>query len=113
MCMALNDTLPPTRARITPNVSNWLATVCAGSVGIGMGRSMAACTDWLAKSCLVDQLASQGKGIVMVSSDLEELFETCDSIAVMSAGRLVQQYARGEWSADLITRASFSGYAKI
>ena len=35
---------------------------------------------------LFDALAADGKAVVIVSSDLEELLETCDRIAVMSAG---------------------------
>ena len=31
---------------------------------------------------LIDSLADDGKAIVIVSSDLDELFETCDRIAV-------------------------------
>lgn len=59
---------------------------------------------------LFDELASKGKGIVMVSSDLDELFETCDRIAVMSAGRMVQIFKRGNWSEDAILHASFAGH---
>lgn len=59
---------------------------------------------------LLDQLADDGKGIVMVSSDLEELLETCDRIAVMSNGRMVETFTRGDWSHDRIMQAAFSGY---
>jgi len=59
---------------------------------------------------LFDSLAAAGKGIVIVSSDLEELLETCDRIAVMSAGRLVRMFDRGTWSEEAIMQAAFSGY---
>lgn len=59
---------------------------------------------------LFDQLADEGKGIVIVSSDLDELFETCDRIGVMSAGRMVQVFQRGSWSEEAILQASFSGH---
>ncbi|QEF99454.1 Ribose import ATP-binding protein RbsA [Stieleria maiorica] len=59
---------------------------------------------------LFDSLASAGKGIVIVSSDLEELFDTCDRIAVMSAGRLVETRPRSLWSEDAILQASFAGH---
>lgn len=59
---------------------------------------------------LFETLASQGKAIVIVSSDLEELFETCDRIAVMSAGRMVETFDRNEWSEEKIMQASFRGY---
>ncbi|GAA5506156.1 sugar ABC transporter ATP-binding protein [Novipirellula caenicola] len=59
---------------------------------------------------LFETLANQGKAIVIVSSDLEELFETCDRIAVMSAGRMVDTFGRNEWSEEKIMQASFHGY---
>ncbi len=59
---------------------------------------------------LFETLASQGKAIVIVSSDLEELFETCDRIAVMSAGRMVETFDRNEWTEEKIMQASFRGY---
>jgi ribose transport system ATP-binding protein len=58
---------------------------------------------------LLDQLAESGKAIVMVSSDLRELMAVCDRIAVMSAGRLVETFARGHWSEDRILSAALSG----
>ncbi|MEM9586722.1 MAG: sugar ABC transporter ATP-binding protein [Planctomycetota bacterium] len=61
---------------------------------------------------LMDQLSDQNKAMVIVSSDLEELLETCDRIAVMSAGRLVQTFDRGQWSEDEIMQAAFSGYVQ-
>ncbi|MBV9273464.1 MAG: sugar ABC transporter ATP-binding protein [Verrucomicrobia bacterium] len=57
---------------------------------------------------LLDQLAEQGKGIIVVSSDLKELLGLCDRIAVLSAGRLVKIFDRGEWTEDLIMAAAFS-----
>ncbi|MBA2113580.1 sugar ABC transporter ATP-binding protein [Bremerella alba] len=59
---------------------------------------------------LIDTLAAQGKGIVIVSSDLEELFETCDRIAVMSNGTLVRTFEGPDMSHELIMQAAFSGY---
>ncbi|EMI16750.1 ribose ABC transporter ATP-binding protein [Rhodopirellula maiorica SM1] len=59
---------------------------------------------------LFETLSIQGKAIVVVSSDLEELFETCDRIAVMSAGRMVDSFDRNEWSEEKIMQASFRGY---
>jgi ribose transport system ATP-binding protein len=56
------------------------------------------------------ELAGAGKALVVVSSDLLELMSLCDRIAVMSNGRLVQTFARGEWTEDAIMAASFSGY---
>lgn len=59
---------------------------------------------------LMDQLAQQGKAVVIVSSDIEELLETCDRIAVMSNGQLVESFTGSEMTKDQITQAAFSGY---
>lgn len=54
--------------------------------------------------------ARQGKGLVIVSSDLRELMLICDRIAVMSAGKIVDTFERGAWSQDALLSAEFSGY---
>ncbi len=59
---------------------------------------------------LLDSLAEQEKGMVIVSSDLEELLEICDRITVMSHGRIVDTFTRGDWSKERIMQAAFSGY---
>jgi ribose transport system ATP-binding protein len=58
----------------------------------------------------LESLAQRRKGIVIVSSDLDELLENCDRIVVMSAGRLVATFERGLGSREQILQASFSGY---
>jgi len=55
-------------------------------------------------------LARQGKGLVIVSSDLRELMLICDRIAVMSAGRIAGTFERGAWTQDQLLEAAFSGY---
>ncbi|QDT02248.1 Ribose import ATP-binding protein RbsA [Rubripirellula lacrimiformis] len=57
---------------------------------------------------LFDSLAADGKSIVIVSSDLDELMQTCDRIAVMSAGRIAATFDRGEWSEEQIMKAAFA-----
>nr|HQH73984.1 sugar ABC transporter ATP-binding protein [bacterium] len=49
---------------------------------------------------LIDALARQGKGVVMVSSYLPELFGMCDSLYVMARGRLSRKYPIGEIDPD-------------
>lgn len=61
---------------------------------------------------LLESLSADGKSSVIVSSDLEELFETCDTIAVMCDGRMVDTFRRDEWSQDRIMQACFSGYVR-
>jgi ribose transport system ATP-binding protein len=59
---------------------------------------------------LIDDLASEGKGVVIVSSEVEELMLLCDRIAVISAGRLVESFDRGDWSRESLLAAAFRGY---
>ena len=59
----------------------------------------------------LDKMAADGKALLMVSSDLRELMSQCDRIGVMSAGRLVRIFERGEWSEHLLLEAAFSAYA--
>jgi ribose transport system ATP-binding protein len=59
---------------------------------------------------LIDELAGRGKGIVIVSSEVEELMLICDRIAVISAGRLVETFRRGEWTEAKLLAAAFRGY---
>ena len=58
----------------------------------------------------MDKLAEAGKALLMVSSDLRELMSVCDRIAVMSAGRLVRIFERGEWTQQNLLEAAFSGH---
>ncbi len=45
---------------------------------------------------LILQLANEGKGILMVSSEMPELIGVCDRILVMSGGRLAGELERGK-----------------
>jgi ribose transport system ATP-binding protein len=56
------------------------------------------------------ELAQRGKALVIVSSDLDELLETCDAIVVMSAGRMAGRFERAGWSREAIMRAAFSNH---
>ncbi|HSY48605.1 MAG TPA: sugar ABC transporter ATP-binding protein [Thermoanaerobaculia bacterium] len=57
----------------------------------------------------IARLASEGKGIVMVSSYLPELFEVCHSIAVMTRGRLSPVRPVSEWTPDSILETAIGG----
>jgi ribose transport system ATP-binding protein len=59
---------------------------------------------------ILADLADKGKAVIVVSSDLMELMAICDRIMVMSAGRIVATYSRGQWSQENIMSAAFSGY---
>lgn len=59
---------------------------------------------------LFDNLSKQNKAIIIVSSDLEELLETCDKIGVMSAGKMVATFTSDQFNSDEIMKAAFSGH---
>ena len=61
---------------------------------------------------LLEQLAADGKAILMISSDLLELMAVADRIAVLSAGRLVDTFRRGQASQEQIVAAALSGYRR-
>jgi ribose transport system ATP-binding protein len=71
------------------------------------GVDMAARRDMYAQ---VDALAAQGCTLLVASSDLRELMQVCDRIAVMSAGRLAGVFARGQWTEQALLEAAFSGH---
>jgi putative multiple sugar transport system ATP-binding protein len=54
---------------------------------------------------IIDQLASEGKGILMISSEMPELLGMCDRIYVMNEGRFVAEYPVAEASQERIMRA--------
>ena len=47
-------------------------------------------------------LSRQGSAILIISQDLDEIFELADSIAVMSRGQLSTTYPAGELSREEI-----------
>ncbi len=54
---------------------------------------------------IINQLAAEGKGILMISSEMPELLGTCDRIYVMNEGRIVAELSRKEASQESIMRA--------
>ena len=59
----------------------------------------------------IEGLAARGKAILMVSSYLPELLALCDSIAVMTRGRLSPALAASQWTPDEIMRVAVGGAA--
>ena len=55
---------------------------------------------------LINELVSEGKGIVIVSSEMPELFGICDRILVMSNGRQSGIFNPKEANQELIMQAS-------
>jgi ribose transport system ATP-binding protein len=59
---------------------------------------------------LLDELAGQGKTLVVVSSDLVELMRISHRIVVLSNGRVTGEFGPEEWTQERITEAAFAGY---
>ncbi len=53
---------------------------------------------------IVNQLASEGKGIILISSELPEILGVCDRIYVMSEGRIVGEMMSSEASQEKIMK---------
>ena len=53
-------------------------------------------------------LAKQGKGIIMISSELPELIGICDRIYVVSEGRIAGMLSRSEFSQESIMQLAVS-----
>jgi inositol transport system ATP-binding protein len=53
---------------------------------------------------IMTELARQGRGILMISSELPELIGMCDRIYVMSAGRLTAELSRDQFSQETILK---------
>ena len=60
---------------------------------------------------LINELAQQGLGVLMISSDLEELVEGSSRVEVLRDGRDVAELSRDDISQDSIIRAMASGSA--
>lgn len=58
---------------------------------------------------IINTLAGQGRGIIVVSSETEELMGICDRILVMSEGRVTGELKKGEYSQQTITEYAVGG----
>ncbi len=56
---------------------------------------------------IIDRLAAAGSGVLIISSELDELIGMCDRILVMSRGELVGEFARDQFHEEGILRAAF------
>ncbi len=90
-------------------VARWLARNCSVLLFDEPTRGI----DVAAKDTiyqLLRDLATEGKAVLVVSSELTELMALCDRILVMSAGSIAAEFLPGGWSQEKITHAAFSGY---
>ena len=58
---------------------------------------------------LLRNVAAEGTGVLVVSSELSELFSLCDRILVMSNGRMTGDFTADNWSEEVIHAAAFKG----
>ncbi len=56
---------------------------------------------------IIDQLAAEGSGVLIISSELEELIGMCDRILVMSRGEIYGEFTRDQFQDERILRAAF------
>jgi ribose transport system ATP-binding protein len=59
---------------------------------------------------IINDLAARGAGILLISSELEELMGMCDRIAVMSKGEIQGTFDRGDFDRERILHAAFKGH---
>ena len=55
---------------------------------------------------LIHQLADDGAGVLVISSEIEELIGICDRILVMNRGRISAEFARGKFDREQILQAA-------
>ena len=55
---------------------------------------------------MISDLAAQGLGILLISSDLPEILEMCDRILVISDGALVGEFSRETATQESIMAAA-------
>jgi ribose transport system ATP-binding protein len=56
---------------------------------------------------LIADLAAAGAGVLLISSEIDELTAACDRILVMAAGRIVASFDRPAFDREAILRAAF------
>jgi len=56
---------------------------------------------------IIDNLATEGTGILFISSEIEELIGNCDRIIVMSKGEIVGSFTHEEFHREKIMRVAF------
>jgi putative multiple sugar transport system ATP-binding protein len=61
---------------------------------------------------IINELANQGRGILVISSEMPELIGICDRIYVMNEGRMVGEMAADDSSQEKIMRAIVRGEGK-
>ncbi len=58
---------------------------------------------------MINDLAAQGLGVILISSDLPEVLAMSDRILVMREGRVTAEFSRDEATQDKIMLAATGG----
>ena len=58
---------------------------------------------------LINELSRAGMGIILCSSEMEEIMVLCDRIMVMHDGRIMGEMARKDATAEKILKLAFGG----
>ena len=61
---------------------------------------------------LMEELASQGKSVIMISSEMPEILGMCDRVYVMNAGRIVAEMEIADASQEKIMAAILNSEKK-
>ena len=56
---------------------------------------------------MIDELAAAGRGLILISSEIEEVMAMSDRLLVMSEGEIVAEFERSAWSREAILHAAF------
>lgn len=56
----------------------------------------------------LQSLADEGKALIVMTTELQEMLHVCDRILVMSRGRITGEFQRSEFSAEAITQRFFA-----
>ena len=58
---------------------------------------------------LINELVAQGRSIIVISSEMEEIMGISDRILVMREGHITGELSRGEFSPDTIMQYAVGG----
>ena len=59
---------------------------------------------------IMNQLVDEGVGIIMISSEMQEILGICDRILVPSRGRLTAEFMHDEATQEKIMHSSIGGW---
>ncbi|MDQ2944168.1 MAG: ATP-binding cassette domain-containing protein, partial [Candidatus Dormibacteraeota bacterium] len=60
---------------------------------------------------IIDSMVRTGIGVLLISSEIEEVLGLCDRVLVMRNGRLVDEFDGARANKDVILRAAFGAHA--